>query len=220
MAFKLPELKYSYESMEPHIDGRTMEIHHKNHHETYVKNLNAALEGHPALQGKPVEEMLMDLESIPESIRTAVRNNGGGHFNHTLFWSIMRPGKEDRPDGKLAEGIMESFHSFDEFKESFKKAALARFGSGWVWLLAKEDGKPWITSTPNQDSPLMEGNTRILMGLDVWEHAYYLKYQSRRAEYVDAWWHLVDWEEVARRYDSMMAHSGRSGKHRKPRRAA
>ncbi len=208
MAFMLPDLPYSYESLEPHIDARTMEIHHKNHHGTYVKNLNAAIEGYPEMEGMEIEHMLMDLKKIPEKIRTAVRNNGGGHFNHTLFWSLMHPGKGGEPSGKFAESMHEHFHSFDDFKASFKKAALGRFGSGWVWLAMNKKHKMSIISTPNQDSPLMDKNHRIIMGLDVWEHAYYLKYQFKRADYVDAWWHVVDWEEVARRYDWFMEHSG------------
>jgi Fe-Mn family superoxide dismutase len=220
MAFELPELSYGYESLEPHIDARTMEIHHKNHHGTYVKNLNAAIEGHPDLEGKGIEELLLHLDRIPESIRTAVRNNGGGHFNHTLFWSILHPRKGGEPNGRFAERIHEHFRTFDDFKASFKKAALGRFGSGWVWLVLDRKGKMSIISTPNQDSPLMEGNPRILLGLDVWEHAYYLKYQSRRADYVDAWWNVVNWEEVARRYESFLAHTAESEKQRKARRAA
>ncbi len=221
MAFKLPELPYSYESLEPFIDARTMEIHHKNHHGTYVKNLNAALEGHSDLAEKDIESLLMDYDRIPEDIRTAVRNNGGGHFNHSLFWSIMRPGKGGEPTGNLARGLTDAFSTFGDFKESFKKAALGRFGSGWVWLIMDKKGKLSITSTPNQDSPLIEGNPRLLMGLDVWEHAYYLKYQSRRADYVDAWWNVVSWEEVAKRYDMFLGgRSASSAAHPKGRRAA
>jgi Fe-Mn family superoxide dismutase len=208
MAFMLPDLPFSYEALEPHIGARTMEIHHQNHHGTYVKNLNAAIEGHPDLEGKDIEEILVNLKKVPEEIRTAVRNNGGGHFNHSLFWSIMHPGKGGEPGGKIAEGIHEHFQTVDNFKESFKKAALGRFGSGWVWLVMDRQHKLSIMSTPNQDSPLMEKNHRILMGLDVWEHAYYLKYQFRRADYVDAWWHVVNWEEVAKRHDWFMEHSG------------
>ena len=220
MAFELPELSYSYESLEPYIDARTMEIHHTNHHGTYVKNLNAALEGNSGLAGKDIESLLMDLDSIPENIRTAVRNNGGGHFNHSLFWSIMRPGNSGEPTGNLARGITDGLRSFGDFKASFKKAALGRFGSGWVWLIMNEKGKLSITSTPNQDSPLMEGNPRLLMGLDVWEHAYYLKYQSRRADYVDAWWNVVSWEKVGKRYDMLLERSDSSGAHPGRRRAA
>lgn len=208
MAFHLPDLTYSYESLEPHIDARTMEIHHQNHHATYVKNLNAAIEGHPDLEGKDIEETLMHLDRVPEKIRTAVRNNGGGHFNHTLFWTIMHPGKGGKPQGRIAEAIDEHYKNFGEFKTEFKKAALGRFGSGWVWLVMDKKNKLSIVSTPNQDSPLMEKNRRILMGLDVWEHAYYLKHQSRRADYVDAWWNVVNWEEVGKRYEWFTEHAG------------
>lgn len=200
MAFELPKLKYGYDALEPHIDARTMEIHYNNHHGTYVKNLNAALEGHPELAKKSIEEILADLNAVPESIRTAVRNNGGGHFNHTLFWSILGPGKGGEPKGDLAKAIAEAFGTFENFKAEFKKAALGRFGSGWAWLALGRDRKLFVTSTPNQDSPLTEGNPRLVLGLDVWEHAYYLKYQYRRADYVDAWWNVVDWEEAAARY--------------------
>lgn len=200
MAFELPKLKYGYDALEPHIDARTMEIHYNNHHGTYVKNLNAALEGHPDLAKKSIEEILADLNAVPESVRTAVRNNGGGHFNHTLFWSILGPRKGGEPKGDLAKAIAEAFGTFENFKAEFKKAALGRFGSGWAWLALDRDRRLFITSTPNQDSPLMEGNPRLVLGLDVWEHAYYLKYQYRRADYVDAWWNVVDWEEAAVRY--------------------
>lgn len=200
MAFELPKLKYGYDALEPHIDARTMEIHYNNHHGTYVKNLNAALEGHPDLAKKSIEEILEDLNAVPESIRTAVRNNGGGHFNHALFWSILGPRKGGEPKGDLAKAIAEAFGTFENFKAEFKKAALGRFGSGWAWLALGRDRKLFITSTPNQDSLLMEGNPRLVLGLDVWEHAYYLKYQFRRADYVDAWWNVVDWEEAAARY--------------------
>jgi len=200
MAFELPKLKYGYGALEPHIDARTMEIHYNNHHGTYVKNLNAALEGHPDLAKKSIEEILADLNAVPESIRTAVRNNGGGHFNHTLFWSILGPNKGGEPKGDLARAIADAFGTFENFKAEFKKAALGRFGSGWAWLVLGKDRKLFITSTPNQDSPLMEGNPRLVLGLDVWEHAYYLKYQNRRADYVDASWNVVDWDEVASRY--------------------
>lgn len=200
MAFELPKLKYGYDALEPHIDARTMEIHYNNHHGTYVKNLNAALEGHPDLAQKSIEDILADLPAVPESIRTAVRNNGGGHFNHTLFWSIMGPRKGGEPKGELARAIGEAFGTFENFKAEFKKTALGRFGSGWAWLVVGKDRKLFITSTPNQDSPLMDGNPRLVLGLDVWEHAYYLKYQYRRADYVDAWWNVVDWDEASARY--------------------
>lgn len=204
MAFELPHLPYRYDSLEPHIDARTMEIHHKNHHGTYVKNLNAALEGHPDLAKKSIEELLTNLDRIPEDIRTTVRNNGGGHFNHSLFWTTMGQGKGGRPTGELSHRITEGFKSFDGFREEFKKAALGRFGSGWIWLVIGEKEKLSIISTPNQDCPLMEKKSRILMGLDVWEHAYYLKYQFRRADYVDSWWNVVDWEAVAQRYERLL----------------
>jgi len=204
MAFRLPELNYRHDSLEPAIDARTMQIHHENHHGTYVKNLNAAIEPYPELARMNIEEMLGHLDRIPERIRTAVRNNGGGHYNHSLFWKIMGPGKGGTPAGHLASKISESFGTFDGFREAFKRAALGRFGSGWVWLTADEEGRLLVSSTANQDNPIMRGNHRVLMGLDVWEHAYYLTYQSRRAEYVDAWWQLVDWAEVANRYASSM----------------
>ncbi|MEW6442994.1 MAG: superoxide dismutase [bacterium] len=200
MAFELPKLQYPYDALEPHIDARTMEIHHNNHHGTYVKNVNAALEGHPELQKKSIEELLGKLNSLPENIRTAIRNNGGGHVNHTFFWTIMGPKKGGEPKGEVAKRIGESFGGFDPFKAEFKKAALGRFGSGWVWLLAGDGGRLTITSTPNQDNPIMEGTSRFILGLDVWEHAYYLKYQYRRADYVDAWWNVVDWDAVADRF--------------------
>ena len=200
MAFELPKLKYGYDALEPHIDARTMEIHYNNHHGTYVKNLNAALEGHLDLAKKSIEEILADLNAVPESIRTAVRNNGGGHFNHTLFWSILGPNKGGEPKGDLARAITDAFGTFENFKAEFKKAALGRFGSGWAWLVLGKDRKLFITSTPNQDSPLMDGLVPLL-GVDVWEHAYYLKYQWRRADYLQAWWNVVNWEEVARRYE-------------------
>lgn len=203
MTYELPQLDYPYDALEPHIDARTMEIHHNNHHGTYVKNLNAALEGHPDLAGKDVEALLADLDKLPEAIRTAVRNNGGGHYNHTLFWSILGPGKGGEPSGDLGKGIAETFGSFDGLKAEFKKAALGRFGSGWAWLFIDNAGKLAITSTPNQDNPVSSGNNRLIVGLDLWEHAYYLKYQSRRAEYVDAWWNVVNWDSAADRYDRL-----------------
>ena len=220
MAFELPKLPYSYDSLEPYIDARTMDIHYNNHHGTYVKKLNAAIEGHPDLEGKDIEDLLLHLDRVPESIRTTVRNNGGGHFNHSLFWTILAPGKGGQPKGRVAAGISEGFHSFDEFKAAFKKAALGRFGSGWIWLVLDRKGKMSIISTPNQDSPLMEDIPRILVGLDVWEHAYYLKYQSRRADYVDAWWNVVNWEAVEKRYESFLGHKAESGKGHKGKRAA
>jgi len=199
MAHQLPELPYPYNALEPHIDEQTMRIHHDKHHAAYVNNLNAALEGHPELANKDLEELLRDLNSVPENIRTAVRNNGGGHANHTLFWEIMKPGGAKAPSGELASAIDAAFGSFDAFKEAFSKAAATRFGSGWAWLVVTKDGKLAVTSTPNQDTPIMDGDTPIL-GLDVWEHAYYLKYQNRRPDYIAAWWNVVNWDEVAARY--------------------
>lgn len=201
MAHELPALPYAYNALEPHIDAQTMEIHHGKHHAAYVNNLNAALEGHPDLQSKSLEELLQNLDSVPESIRTAVRNNGGGHANHSLFWEIMKPGGANAPSGDLAAAIDEAFGSFDAFKEAFAKAAATRFGSGWAWLVVTKDGKLAVTSTPNQDTPIMDGDTPIL-GLDVWEHAYYLKYQNRRPDYIAAWWNVVNWDEVAARYQA------------------
>jgi len=194
MAHELPKLSYAFDALEPHIDARTMEIHHDKHHQAYVNNVNAALEGHADLQGKSAEELCRGIGSVPEAIRTAVRNNGGGHYNHTMFWKWMAPNAGGAPTGAIADAINGSFGSFDTFKEQFGKAAATRFGSGWAWLV-KEGSKLVVTSTPNQDNPLMEGKTPIL-GLDVWEHAYYLKYQNRRPDYIGAWWNVVNWAEV------------------------
>jgi superoxide dismutase, Fe-Mn family len=199
MAFELPALPYATNALEPHIDARTMEIHHGKHHNAYVTNLNKALEGHPDLQGKSIEELLTSLDSIPEAIRGAVRNNGGGHYNHTMFWQIMGPSKGGEPTGDLAAAINTAFGSFAAFKEKFAAAGVGRFGSGWAWLLADKGGAVSITSTPNQDNPISEGKTAIL-GVDVWEHAYYLNYQNRRPDYIAAWWNVVNWDEVAKRY--------------------
>jgi len=200
MAHQLPPLPYPHNALEPHIDAQTMEIHHGRHHNTYVTNLNNALEGHPDLQSKSVEELISDLNSVPESIRTAVRNNGGGHANHSLFWVIMSPNGGGQPGGKLAEAINSELGGFDKFKEEFTKAATTRFGSGWAWLSVDKNKKLVVHSTPNQDSPLMEGMTPIL-GLDVWEHAYYLKYQNKRPDYIAAFWNVINWPEVERRYE-------------------
>ncbi|WP_416653919.1 superoxide dismutase SodA [Bacillus amyloliquefaciens] len=197
MAYKLPELPYAYDALEPHIDKETMTIHHTKHHNTYVTNLNKAIEG-SALAEKPVDELVADLNAVPEDIRTAVRNNGGGHANHSLFWTLLSPNGGGEPTGELAEEIKSTFGSFDQFKEKFAAAAAGRFGSGWAWLVVN-NGKLEITSTPNQDSPLSEGKTPIL-GLDVWEHAYYLNYQNRRPDYISAFWNVVNWDEVARLY--------------------
>ncbi|MDI3257609.1 MAG: superoxide dismutase [Kyrpidia sp.] len=198
MAHQLPPLPYAYNALEPYIDELTMQIHHDRHHGTYVNNLNAALEGHADLQAKSIEDLLRGINSVPENIRTAVRNNGGGHANHTLFWEIMTPNGGGQPTGALADEINGTFGSFDSFKDQFSKAAAGRFGSGWAWLVVKQDGKLAITSTPNQDSPYMDGDTPIL-GLDVWEHAYYLKYQNKRPDYIAAWWNVVNWDGVAKR---------------------
>jgi Fe-Mn family superoxide dismutase len=200
MAFELPKLPYAYDALEPHIDARTMEIHHSKHHQGYTNNLNAALEKHPELAGKNVGELLRDLSSVPEDIRTAVRNNGGGYKNHKIFWTIMSPDGGGEPTGALAEAINAAFGDFSAFKDTFSKAAATRFGSGWAWLSKKTDGGLVVTSTPNQDTPIMEGLFPVL-GLDVWEHAYYLNYQNRRGDYIAAWWNLVNWEEVARRFE-------------------
>ncbi len=202
MAFELPPLPYDYTALEPHVDEATMHFHHDNHHNTYVTNLNNALANHPDLQGKSLEELLGNLDAVPEAIRTVVRNNGGGHWNHSLFWELMAPNAGGEPTGALADAINSAFGSFAEFKEKFKAAALGRFGSGWAWLVAAPDGSLSITSTPNQDNPLMDGAAAgdILLGLDVWEHAYYLKYQNRRPAYLSAWWDVVNWDKVAERY--------------------
>ncbi len=199
MSHQLPNLTYSVDALEPHIDARTMEIHHGKHHQTYVNNLNAALESHTALSAKPVEELIADLSQVPEEIRPAVRNNGGGHSNHTFFWETISPSGGGTPTGSLNDAITSVFGSFDSFKDAFAKAALTRFGSGWAWLIKTGDSVK-VTSTPNQDSPLMEGvadDTGIpLIGLDVWEHAYYLNYQNRRPDYVGAFWNVVDWDRA------------------------
>ena len=200
MPFTLPPLPYDYTVLEPHIDEQTMRIHHDKHHGTYVTNLNAALENQAGLQAKSIEALLRDLSAVPEDKRTAVRNNGGGHYNHTLFWEIMAPGGARTPQGKLSDAINSSFGGFDSFKEQFAKAGMGRFGSGWAWLVRKGDGLA-IESTPNQDNPLMEGRSPV-MGCDVWEHAYYLKYQNRRADYLAAWWNVVNWTVVGERYQS------------------
>ena len=199
MPHTLPELSYSVDSLEPHIDARTMEIHHGKHHQTYINNLNAALEGNTTLAEKPVNELIADLSQIPEGIRGAVRNNGGGHSNHTFFWEVISPSGGGIPSGALGEAITSAFGSFDSFKDAFTKAALTRFGSGWAWLIKSGDSVQ-VTSTPNQDSPLMEGIADDmglpLIGLDVWEHAYYLNYQNRRPDYISAFWNVVDWDRA------------------------
>lgn len=199
MAFELPPLPYPEDALEPHIDARTMSIHHDKHHAAYTTNLNKALEGHDEFADMDIEELLANLDSVPESIRTAVRNNGGGYANHNMFWNIMSADGGGEPGGELADAINEAFGSFAAFKEAFTKAATTRFGSGWAWLYVDEDGDLVVDSTPNQDTPLMDGNMPIL-GLDVWEHAYYLNYQNRRPDYISAWWNVVDWDVVADNY--------------------
>lgn len=201
MAFQLAALPYAHDALEPYIDTTTMQIHHGKHHNAYVTNLNAALDKHPQLAGKTLEELVNDLSGIPEDIRGAVRNNGGGHFNHTAFWQFMGPKGGGEPTGDLAKDIAGTFGSFASFKETFEKAGMTRFGSGWAWLGFK-GGRLAVISMPNQDVPMMEGLSPIL-GVDVWEHAYYLKYQNRRAEYLQNFWNVVNWEEVARRYDAL-----------------
>jgi superoxide dismutase, Fe-Mn family len=201
MPFTLPQLPYAFDALEPHIDKMTMEIHHGKHHNAYVTNVNKALESAPELQGKTVEELLAgNCAAVPENIRTAVRNNGGGHLNHSMFWKIMAPGAGGPPVGNLARAITATFGGFDAFKEKFNAAATTRFGSGWAWLVKSGD-KIDITSTPNQDSPVMEGKFPV-MGLDVWEHAYYLKYQNRRPDYINAWWNVVDWKAIEDRFNA------------------
>ena len=197
MAFTLPPLPYANDALEPHIDAKTMEIHHTKHHQAYVNNLNAAIEKAPELANKSIDDLMKGINTVPEAGRTAVRNNGGGHWNHSMFWQIMGPNKGGEPTGKLADAIKSAFGDFAKFKEQFAAAGVGRFGSGWAWLIA-DAGKLSITSTPNQDNPLMEGKQAIL-GLDVWEHAYYLKYQNLRPKYIEAWWNVVDWEAVASR---------------------
>ena len=198
MAYSLPDLPYAYDALEPHIDARTMEIHHSRHHNTYITNANTALEGHADLAAKDVEELIADLGSVPEDIRTAVRNNAGGHANHSLFWTVMGPGG-GAPSGDLAAAIDSDLGGFDSFKEAFSDAGAKRFGSGWAWLVAN-GGKLSVMSTPNQDSPLMDGDGTPILGMDVWEHAYYLNYQNRRPDYIAAFFNVINWDEVARRF--------------------
>ncbi len=200
MAHQLPPLPYDAAALEPHIDTTTMQIHHGKHHAAYVNNLNAALEKHADLSEKSAEDLIRNLSAVPDAIRTAVRNNGGGHVNHTMFWQIMAPGKGGAPSGALADAINGAFGGFDAFKEQFAKAGMTRFGSGWAWLV-EANGKLAIESTANQDNPMMDGK-RPIMGVDVWEHAYYLKYQNRRNDYLAAWWNVVNWDEVAKRFAS------------------
>jgi Fe-Mn family superoxide dismutase len=200
MPYELPKLLYPYNALEPYIDARTMEIHHTKHHQAYINNVNGALEKYPDLQKHSVEDLIRNLASVPEEVRTKVRNNGGGHANHSLFWQLMGPGKGGQPTGELATAITSTFGGFDKLKDIFAKAAMDRFGSGWAWLVV-DAGKLAVVSTANQDSPIMEGKKPIL-GLDVWEHAYYLLYQNRRADYVSAWWNVVDWNKVTDLYRS------------------
>jgi len=206
MAYTLPDLDYSTDALEPHVDGRTMEIHHGKHHQAYVNNLNAALDGNDSLLSMEVDSLIADLSSVPEEARQAVRNNGGGHSNHTFFWKCLSPQGGGLPQGELAAAIDSAFGNFDSFKEAFAKAAMTRFGSGWAWLVKRADGTLSVTSTPNQDSPLMEGVAdeigRPIVGLDVWEHAYYLNYQNRRPDYVSAFWSVVDWNKALELFES------------------
>jgi Fe-Mn family superoxide dismutase len=199
MAFTLPALPYAFDALEPHIDAKTMEIHHGKHHQAYVNNLNAAIDKAPELSGKSLDELLRGLDKVPEAVRTAVRNNGGGHWNHSMFWKWMAPNAGGEPGSEVGRAIKDSFGGFDKFKEQWSAAGAGRFGSGWVWLL-NDGGKLSITSTPNQDNPLMEGKADPILGLDVWEHAYYLRYQNRRPDYVTAFWNVINWEEVESRF--------------------
>ncbi|HEV2238988.1 MAG TPA: superoxide dismutase [Ktedonobacterales bacterium] len=200
MTYEVPPLPYAYNALEPYIDEQTMQLHHDKHHAAYVNNLNTALDGQAELAALPVDQLIRRLSDVPENIRTAVRNNGGGHLNHTMFWEIMKPGGGGAPGGALASAIQQAFGSFDDFKAKFKDAGVKRFGSGWAWLVRDQGGALQVTSTANQDSPLIDGLYPV-MGNDVWEHAYYLKYQNRRPDYLDAWWNVVNWEEVARRFE-------------------
>lgn len=201
MAHQLPELPYGFDALEPHIDARTMEIHHGKHHAGYVKKLNAAIEG-SEYENMDIEELIKGLSKVPDNIRTAVQNNGGGHYNHSLFWPIMGPDGGGEPSGDLATAISNTFGGFDKFKEEFSNAAATRFGSGWAWLVMDNSGNLKVTSTPNQDNPISQG-LKPVMGLDVWEHAYYLKYQNKRAEYIENWWNVINWDAVAERYKSL-----------------
>ena len=201
MAYELPPLPYPSNALEPHIDAKTMEIHHDKHHQAYITNANKALEGHPDLGAKPVDELLADLNKIPESVRTVLRNNAGGHSNHTFFWKIMGPNAGGTPKGKLAEAINSTFGGFDQFKEELQKAAIGRFGSGWAWLVVNKEGKLQITSTANQDTPISDG-LKPVIGVDVWEHSYYLLYQNRRPDYLKAWWNVVNWDQAEKNFEA------------------
>lgn len=198
MAFTLPELPYGFDALEPHIDTTTMQIHHGKHHQAYVNNLNAAIEKAPELATKSLDELMRGINTVPEAVKAAVRNNGGGHWNHSFFWKLMGPNAGGQPSGDVGKAIDDAFGGFDKFKEQFAAAGVGRFGSGWAWLV-NDGGKLSITSTPNQDNPLMEGKTAIL-GIDVWEHAYYLRYQNKRPDYISAWWNVVNWAEVENRF--------------------
>jgi len=204
MPFELPPLPYDYAALEPHIDEQTMRLHHDKHHQTYVTNLNNALQGQSQFENLPIEDLIRRINEVPENIRTVVRNNGGGHVNHTMFWEIMTPGGAKEPTGELANAINQTFGSFDAFKTQLNDAGTKRFGSGWAWLVVAQGGALQVLSTANQDSPLMDGQYPVL-GNDVWEHAYYLKYQNRRPEYLAAWWNVVNWDEVAKRYERARA---------------
>jgi superoxide dismutase, Fe-Mn family len=199
MAYELPPLSYPFNALEPHIDAKTMEIHHDKHHQAYITNANNALKDHPDLAAKPVDELIANLSQVPESIRTVVRNNAGGHSNHSFFWKIMAPNAGGAPKGKLAEAITSTFGSVDAFKEKFQAAGASRFGSGWAWLVVNKEGKLEITSTPNQDSPIMEG-LKPVIGVDVWEHSYYLLYQNKRPDYLKAWWNVVSWDQAEKNF--------------------
>ena len=209
MAHSLPDLPYGYKALEPHIDARTMEIHHTKHHQGYVNNLNAALEGQSSLAKKSIKELLAGIERVPESIRTAVRNNGGGHANHSLFWAVMSPDGGGEPSGELKDAIGDAFGSFSAFKDKFSSAAATRFGSGWAWLTVDDGGELDVISTANQDSPYMDGLTPVL-GLDVWEHAYYLNYQNRRPDYIAAWWKVINWDKVGEYFAAAKLHLAES----------
>jgi len=204
MAYELPPLPYPFAALEPHIDAKTMEIHHGKHHQAYITNANNALKDYPELAAKPVEELLANLSVVPEAIRTVVRNNAGGHANHTFLWKILGPNAGGSPTGKLADAIKSAFSSFDQFKEKFQAAGVGRFGSGWAWLVVNKQGKLEITSTPNQDSPIIDG-LKPIFGADVWEHAYYLLYQNRRPDYLKAYWNVVNWDAVGKNYEAALA---------------
>ena len=199
MAYEVPPLPYDYNALEPHIDEATMKVHHDKHHQAYVDKANAALEG-TEWEDKPIEEVLQNLDSLPDDKKGAVRNNGGGHANHTFFWQILSPDGGGSPEGSLLQAIVDTFGGFDKFQEEFKAAGVGQFGSGWAWLVKNDDGSIEVTSTPNQDTPVSEGKTPII-GVDVWEHAYYLKYQNKRPDYIDAFWNVVNWDEAQKRYD-------------------